>query len=168
LREQAFISIGSNIQPERHLVLAVRRLAECGRVCAVSNVYENPAVGPPGQPDFLNAAALLDTEYSAADLRGRLTEIENSLGRERTADKFAPRTIDLDICLFGALVHDGPESIVPDPDILTRGYLAVTLAELDSGFRHPVTHESLGDIAERMRGIAELKKRTDLCLSGVA
>ncbi len=160
--------MGSNIQPERHMVLAVRRLAELGRVCAVSNVYENPAVGPPGQPDFLNAAALIDTEYSAADLGRRLTKIEASLGRVRTADKFAPRIIDLDICLFGDLVQDGPESIVPDPDILTRAYLAVTLAELDSGFRHPVTHESLRDIATRMRANADLKERTDLCLSGVA
>ncbi len=160
--EPAFISIGSNIEPEKHIVRGFQRLAELGRVLAVSKVYENPAIGPSGQPDFLNAAMLIETDRPPDEVRDMLSEIEDELGRTRHQDRFAPRTIDLDLCLYGDLVLRLDVMTLPHPDILERAYLAVTLSELDPEYRHPLTHERLADLAERLRPGANLLERPDV------
>ncbi len=162
--ERAFISIGSNIEPEKHIVLGIRQLSELGRLIAVSKVYENTALGPPGQPDFLNGAALIETDLLPDALRKNLTEMEDKLGRDRSTGKFAPRTIDLDLCLYGDFVSRSERPAIPHPDILERAYLAVTLAELDPHFRHPVTDERLTDLAKRLRPGANLLERPDVAL----
>lgn len=162
--ERAFISIGSNIEPEKHVVSGFERLAELGRVLAVSKVYENPAVGKSGQTDFLNAAMLIETYLPPDEVRDKLTEIEDELGRTRRDDKYGPRMIDLDLCLYGDLVSRSEVMTLPDPDILERAYLAVTLSELDPEYRHPVTHERLADLAERLRPAANLLERPDVAL----
>ncbi|NIM93976.1 MAG: 2-amino-4-hydroxy-6-hydroxymethyldihydropteridine diphosphokinase [Anaerolineales bacterium] len=158
----AFISIGSNIQPEWYLPLAVERMHEIGEMVAVSKVYQNPAIGRRRQPDFLNCAVLVGVELSAMDIRHRLREMEADLDRIRTEDKYAPRTIDLDLSILGDLVLETPEMVLPDPDILRRAYMAVTLAELDPTFPHPITSEPLQDIADRLRSTAILKAREDV------
>ena len=162
--ECTFISIGSNIEPHKHVVLGFERLAELGRVLAVSRVYENPPIDRPGHPDFLNAAVLIETDLSPDEVRNKLTEIEDELGRTRSDDKYGPRTIDLDLCLYGDLVSRSDVATLPDPDILERAYLAVTLSELDPDFRHPVTHERLADLADRLRPGASLLERRDIAL----
>ncbi len=164
MSEQAFISIGSNIEPERYVPMSVRQLAGVGAVCAVSTVYQSPAVGPGPQPDYLNAAVLVRTSIDPVDLRARLRELESALGRLRTPDKYAPRTVDLDLCLYGAVVLDGPGWAIPSPEILERAYLAVTLAELAPDFLHPVTGEPLSAIAGRLRAGVPLKARPDVIL----
>lgn len=160
--ERAFISIGSNIEPEKHVVSGFERLAELGRVLAVSKVYENPAVGKSGQTDFLNAAMLIETDLPPDEVRDKLTEIEDELGRNRSDNKHDPRTIDLDLCLYGDLVSRSNVTAIPHPDILEMAYLAVTLSELDPEYRHPVTHERLADLAERLRPGAKLLERPDV------
>ncbi len=150
MSEPAFIAIGSNIEPKKYLPLAVLRLHQLGRISAVSKVYQNPAIGRPEQPDFFNAAALVETELAADKIRAYLREIEAELGRVRTADKYADRTIDLDLCLLGAQILKNPEFILPDPQLLQRAHLAVPLAEVAPSFRHPVTAETLEEIAERL------------------
>ena len=160
--ERAFISIGSNIEPEKHIVSGFQRLAELGRVLAGSKVYENPAIGPSGQPDFLNAAMLIETDLPPGEVRNKLAEIEDALGRTRGDDKYGPRTIDLDLCLYGDLVTRLDLTTLPDPDILERAYLAVTLSELDPEYRHPVTHERLADLAKGLRPGASLLERRDV------
>ena len=162
LFERAFISIGSNIEPEKHVLLGFERLTELGRVLAVSKVYENPAVDRPGHPDFLNAAVLVETDLSPDEVRKKLAEMENALGRTRGHDKYGPRTIDLDLCLYGDLVSRSDAMTLPDPDILERAYLAVILSELDPDFLHPVTHERLADLADRLRPGASLLERRDV------
>jgi 2-amino-4-hydroxy-6-hydroxymethyldihydropteridine diphosphokinase len=162
LPELAFIALGSNLSPETNLPLAAGRLAELGRVRAVSMVYQNPAIGPSPAPDFLNAAVLVETNLTAEDIRERLREIESDLGRVRTSDRYAPRTIDLDLCLLGAQVIETLELALPDPDLLTRPHLAIPLAELAPDFPHPVTGEPLGAIAERLRPGADLRPRPDV------
>lgn len=162
MAEQLFVTLGSNIEPERNLPTAVRRLAEVGRLRAVSNVYQNPAVGPHPQPDFLNAAVLLETDLPLPEIRSRLRRIESDLGRVRTSDKYAPRTIDLDVSLFGDRVVEEGEAHVPDPDIVRRAYLAATLAELEPRFQHPVTHQTLAAIANQLRPLASLTMRQDV------
>jgi len=87
LPELAFISLGSNVEPEVNLPLAARRLSAVGRLRAVSMVYQNAAIGPSPAPDFLNAAVLVATELEANETRRRLRRIERELGRVRTGDK---------------------------------------------------------------------------------
>lgn len=162
--EQAFIALGSNIQPEEHLPRAVAHLGEVGCVVAVSSVYQNPAVGPTSQPDYLNAAVLVETELPPVEVRRRLRAIERELGRVRTADKDAPRTIDLDLVFFGSHVLEEAGLTIPDPKILSRAHLAVPLAEVSPAFRHPLTGETLQAIAARLRPGARMEARPDVVL----
>jgi 2-amino-4-hydroxy-6-hydroxymethyldihydropteridine diphosphokinase len=162
---RAAISLGSNISPERHLPQAVARLEQVGRILAVSQAYGSAAVGPPGQPDFVNAAVLIEMDRSPEELRRLLRRIEADLGRVRVEDKFAPRPIDLDLALYGDLVEQTAELTLADPDLLVRPYLAATVAELDPDAVHPVTHERLADIAARL-GTSGLTPRPDIELRG--
>jgi 2-amino-4-hydroxy-6-hydroxymethyldihydropteridine diphosphokinase len=125
-------------------------------------VYQNPAIGPQPRPDFLNAAVLVESELSPLEIRGHLRDIEAELGRVRSDDKYAPRTIDLDLCLLGSTILNTPELVLPDPDLLSRAFLAVTMAELAPGFPHPITKEPLADIASRLRPGANLTPRPDV------
>lgn len=162
--ELAFISLGSNIEPERYLPLAAEQLRSLGQILAVSTVYQNPAVGPTRQPDYLNAVILVETSLSPVQIRNRLRAIEAALGRVRTSDKYAPRTIDLDLLLLGERVRDDGEPVLPDPDLLLRPHLAVPAAELKPDFPHPVTGETLRALADRLRASAPLTPRPDVRL----
>jgi 2-amino-4-hydroxy-6-hydroxymethyldihydropteridine diphosphokinase len=131
---------------------------------AASGVYASPAVGPPGQPDFLNAAAVIETDLAPLDLRRRLRQIEAALGRARPSDRYAPRTIDLDIVLYDDLVLDAPPLRIPDPDLLERAYLATAVSELDPTFPHPETGEPLAALAARLAEGTVLTNRPDVVL----
>jgi len=157
----AIVGLGSNIEPERHLPRAVAALRPLGAK-AVSGVYQNPARGGPPQPDFLNAAIALETSMQAGELRETLRKVENRLGRVRTADEYAPRTIDLDLLMLGALVLDQGRFTLPDPQLLTAAHLAIPAAEVAPTAVHPRTGETLRSIAERLRPTAELRLRQDL------
>jgi 2-amino-4-hydroxy-6-hydroxymethyldihydropteridine diphosphokinase len=145
------VALGSNIDSERNLREAVRRLASFCRLLAVSPVYETRPVGNTEQPNFWNAAVLVETDLTAAELKERVLQvIEGELGRVRTEDKNAPRTIDLDIALFGDQVLDlGPRHI-PDPDIVRYPHVAVPLAELAPTVRHPEDGRTLQEIAQSL------------------
>ena len=146
--ELAFIALGSNIRPEYHLPEATRHLRSLGHMEAVSVAYQSKPIEGREQPDFLNAAVLISVNEEPEALRRKLREIETSLGRVRTEDKYASRTIDLDLVLLGDRVD--PKFPLPDPDVLTRAHLAIPLAELDAEFCHPTTHEALETIANRL------------------
>lgn len=165
MSERAFIALGSNIEPERYIPLAISRLAMLGILRKISNVYQNPAIGPTPQADYLNAAVLLETDLPALEIRLLLRSIEASLGRVRSADRYAPRTIDLDLCLLGDLVLESAELVLPDPDLLTRPFLARTMAELDPGFRHPLSGQTLREIANQLGTADDAAARPDLNLS---
>ncbi len=160
--EWAFVSIGSNIEPEKHIPLAIQQLYQIGDLLKISNVYQNPPVGRPEQNDFLNAAVLLETKLNIHSIRSCLREIEADLGRIRTEDKFAARTIDLDLCLLGDRVISSDEIALPDPDLLDKPHLAIPMAELAPDFPHPLTGESLQTIADRLKDEAELTLREDV------
>jgi 2-amino-4-hydroxy-6-hydroxymethyldihydropteridine diphosphokinase len=162
---RALVSLGSNISPEHNLPSAMALLLEAGSIRDVSRGYQSAAAGPPGQPDFVNVAVLVETDLAPEALRKRLRQIEAELGRVRTEDKFAPRPIDLDLVLYDDVVIDTAELQLPDPDILLRPYLAVTIAELDPARRHPVTGEPLAEIAARLGGAVPLTHRPDIDLS---
>jgi dihydroneopterin aldolase/2-amino-4-hydroxy-6-hydroxymethyldihydropteridine diphosphokinase len=146
---RAFISLGSNIEPERNLTAAVRLLAARCRLVAVSPVYETRPVGKTDQPNFLNAAVLIETELPPAELKDRvLRDIEQALGRVRSEDKNAPRTIDLDISLFNDEVIMVGTRRIPDPEILEFAHIARPLADLAPETRHPETGQTLEEIAQ--------------------
>ncbi|MBN1134961.1 MAG: 2-amino-4-hydroxy-6-hydroxymethyldihydropteridine diphosphokinase, partial [Anaerolineae bacterium] len=146
---RVLIALGSNIDAEHNLREAVRSLALCCRLKAVSPVYETVPVGNTKQPNFLNAAALIETDLTAAELKARVLQvIEQEMGRVRTEDKNAPRTIDLDIALFGDRVLDVGPRHIPDPDLLKYPHIAVPLADLAPTMRHPEDSRTLQEIAQ--------------------
>jgi 2-amino-4-hydroxy-6-hydroxymethyldihydropteridine diphosphokinase len=162
--ERVFLSLGSNIEPERNLPEAVRELKSLGQIVACSAVYQNPAVGSTPQPDFLNSAVLLETQLTPRALRAELRRLEQRLGRHRGADKYAPRTIDIDLVLYGSLTLREAGRVIPDPDLLVRPHLAIPLAELDPDYHHPISGESLSSIARRLQPLATLTPRQEVTL----
>ena len=170
-----YVLLGSNIDKERNLPEAVRLLTSFDRVVAVSSVYETAPVGLEDQPHFLNAAVQVETALSAADFRRRvLSEVEQRLGRVRTADKNAPRTIDADMILFNDDVFELDETHhIPDPELLKFSHIAVPIAELAPDMAHPETGERLGFIAAKLavepteNGLPSLCRRTDIKLDSL-
>jgi 2-amino-4-hydroxy-6-hydroxymethyldihydropteridine diphosphokinase len=172
---RAYLSLGSNIEPEQNLPTAVRELAAFGRILAVSNVWESAPFGGGDSTDraerihgnnFLNAAVLLETDLSPSALYDQaIAEIEQRLGRVRDPhDKNAPRTIDIDLSLFNrdVLVVDG--HTIPDPEFAKRPFVAIPLAELDPDYVHPVENRRLADIAADWTPDMGLRPRPDVKL----
>lgn len=158
--------LGSNIEPRRNLQRAVARLAGELEVQAVSGVWESEPYGAPGTPAFLNAAVRLRCALGPRSLKRLLRRIEAELGRRRTSDRNAPRTIDLDIALYGARVIDDRQAglRVPDPEIRRRAYLALPLAEVGAEVVLPESGERLADVAALLAGGPEPPRRLDLDL----
>lgn len=152
---QALITLGSNIDRERNMQDALTRLEQHPelRVLAVSPVYITPAIGRDGeralQPAFANAAVRVETALDPVTLRERLRGLESAMGRVRTADKFAPRPIDLDIALYGDTVVEVGGKSIPDPDVLRFAHVAVPLADVAGEWIHPQTGQQLAHIAAR-------------------
>ncbi len=128
--ETAFIAIGSNIQPEEYIPKAVERLRDVGQVVAVSHVYRTEPVGPPGQPQYCNAAVAIETDIPPLDLRLRLRTIEADLGRVRSADKFAPRTIDLDIVYYTNITMNRAELTLPSVELISADHIRIPLIDI--------------------------------------
>jgi 2-amino-4-hydroxy-6-hydroxymethyldihydropteridine diphosphokinase len=152
MSNQIIISLGSNIDKEINLPLAVQLLAQKCRLVAVSPVYETVPVGLVNQANFFNAAVLVETELDAAQFKREvLMPIEEKLGRVRSADKNAPRTIDLDISLFNQEIIDLDQNHhIPDPDLLKFPHVAVPIADIVPDMAHPETGETLSVIAARL------------------
>jgi 2-amino-4-hydroxy-6-hydroxymethyldihydropteridine diphosphokinase len=131
---RAYIGLGSNLgDREATLRHAVELLdAEDGiDVVAVSTLRDTEPVGFADQPRFLNGAAAVETELEPRELLERLLAVERALGRERTGPRFGPRTVDLDLLVYGDLVVDEPGLTVPHPRLAERRFALEPLAELD-------------------------------------
>ncbi len=127
---RAHLGLGSNLgDREAALRSALELLGE--DVVAVSSFRETDPVGYLDQPRFLNAAAALETELEPRALLERLLEVERELGRTRDGPRFGPRTIDLDLLLYGDRVIDEPGLVVPHPRLAERRFVLEPLAELD-------------------------------------
>jgi len=128
---RAFIGIGSNIDPAENVQAAIRSLAQKTHLVGISMVYCTDALGRPEQPPYYNCVVEIETEALPTEVKhGILRTIENNLGRKRTEDKYAPRTIDLDLIVYGDLTIDAEGIKLPDPEILERPFLAIPLFEL--------------------------------------
>ncbi len=133
-----FIGLGSNLGDRAaHIRQALRELGERGdiRVLACSRLYETePLGGPPGQPLYLNAVAELATNLTPRELLTRLLEIEERHGRQRTIPN-GPRTLDLDLLLYGDHVINEPDLVVPHPRMWERPFVLQPLAEIRAAGR---------------------------------
>lgn len=150
---RAYLSLGSNIEPEKNLPAAVAALAKVCHVVTVSHVWESAPYDGSDQANYLNAAVLVETSSSAVAFhRDVIVPIETQLGRIRQAGyKNAPRTIDIDLSLFNDEVLSLDHREIPDPDIPRRPFVAVPLAELDPEYQHPTLGRPLREIAGETR-----------------
>ena len=130
-----YIGLGANLaQPVQQLeraVLALHNLKDT-QVVKVSGFYASKPMGPQDQPDYVNAVAALSTGLSAAELLTELQQIELDQGRQRKDERWGPRTLDLDILLFGDQVIQTERLTVPHYGIKVREFVLYPLAELDS------------------------------------
>lgn len=146
----AYLSLGSNIDPEQNMVSAIRLLAAMTTLRAVSSVWETKPVGTTDQPNFLNAAALVETDMTAPEFKQHVLDpIEQTLGRVRGADKFGPRTIDIDLMLFNHDIFELGKHHIPNAEIVERPFVAIPLAEIDPDYQHPELGQTLSQIAAR-------------------
>jgi 2-amino-4-hydroxy-6-hydroxymethyldihydropteridine diphosphokinase len=137
---RAYVGLGTNLGDRSAMLRAAleQLAAEPGvTVVAVSSIRETDPVGLVDQPRFLNGAAALDTELSARELLERLLAVERRLGRTRGGPRFGPRTIDLDLLLYGGEVLDEPGLQVPHPRLHERLFALEPLLELDPGLVVP-------------------------------
>lgn len=152
-----YLSLGSNIEPETNLPRAIEMLGKYGRVKEVSGAWESHAVGSDG-PNFLNASVLLETEIPPAELKDKLARpIETAMGRVRTADKNAPRPIDIDVMLA-----DGEAFNL---DRWDSAFVLLPIAELLPDAAHPLTHVPLREAAEQARRATWIVQRPGLLKS---
>lgn len=135
-----YIAIGSNLASPLAQVNAaldaLRQLPD-SEVVAVSSFYRTPPLGPQDQPDYLNAAVALKTQLDAETLLDHTQRIELQQGRERKAERWGPRTLDLDIMLFGNHTIATPRLTVPHYDMHNRGFMLWPLSEIAPALRFP-------------------------------
>lgn len=149
---RAFIGIGSNIDPAKNVRAAIRSLGRHARLIGVSMVYCTDALERPEQPPYFNCVAEIETDAVPVQVKhGILRPIESELGRVRTQDKYAPRTIDLDLIVYGNLAMDAEGIRLPDPDILERPFLAIPLFELAPDLMLAGYGLRVSDVAARLR-----------------
>ena len=137
---RAYIGLGANLGPRKEtLEQAIELLREADGIdaVAVSGFRETDPVGVVDQPRFLNGAVAVDTDRSPRELLDVLLGIERRLGRVRDGARWGPRTIDLDLLLYGDLVVDEPGLCVPHPRLSERRFALEPLAELDPGLVVP-------------------------------
>jgi 2-amino-4-hydroxy-6-hydroxymethyldihydropteridine diphosphokinase len=146
----AYLSLGSNLGPrELHLHKAISCIGAAGRVVAVSSFYETEPVEFTEQAWFLNCAVALETSESPFELMKTAVEIEQEMGRVRDQKK-GPRTIDIDILLFGDIVIDSPELTIPHPAMQRRRFVLEPLAEIAPDIRHPQFKQTIRQLLKSL------------------
>ena len=139
---KVYLGLGSNIDPERNLRLAIRHLRERFGDLELSPVYKNAPVGFEGS-DFLNLVVGLDTDARPEDIDTYIERIHELAGRCRGAERFSSRSLDIDLLLHGDLVRAAPAPSLPRADILEYGFVLRPLADIAPTLTHPVTGQTI-------------------------
>jgi len=142
---QVLVAAGSNIEPVANLRRALDVLARHYPRLQCSRAYRNAAVGFEGE-DFVNLVVGFDTGDDVQSVLAHLHEAEGECGRERNAPKWAPRSMDLDVLLFGDRVCDEPGLVLPRPDLVRRAYMLGPAAELAPETVHPTLGRTLAEL----------------------
>jgi 2-amino-4-hydroxy-6-hydroxymethyldihydropteridine diphosphokinase len=151
---RVYVAAGSNVDPLANLPRALSDLRKHYQL-AVSSAYRNQAVGFAGE-DFINLVVGFDTTDSIPAVISHLHEAEAACGRPRDAAKWAPRTMDLDLLLYGDQVSSEPSLKLPRPDLLKRPYMLRPMAELAPECRHPVVGKTMRELWDHFDGAAHL------------
>lgn len=136
-----FLSLGTNIDRNRHVGLATEALAQRFASVEYSRIYESEAVGFVGDP-FYNWVARIDTHHPVAELSALLKQIEDLTERDRTAPKFSGRTLDIDLLTYDQLVGEHEGILLPRAETLTQAFVLCPLAELAPDRIHPGTDQT--------------------------
>ena len=145
---EVYVAAGSNVEPARHMSQAVAELERAFPGVRFSSWYRNRAVGFDGE-DFINLVAGFATTLPVQAVLEQLHAIEARCGRPREAPRWAPRSMDLDVLLYGDLVCEEPGLKLPRPDLVKRAYMLGPLAELAPEVRHPTAGLSVGELWRR-------------------
>jgi len=147
----AVVALGANLgEPHSALRAAHASLRALGTVVRTSALYRTaPVGGPPGQPDYLNAAALLHTVLPPHDLLAELLRVEREAGRERR-ERWGPRTLDLDLVSYDDLSLQSDDLTLPHPRTMDRPFVLAPLADVFPGWRHPETGETVEEALARL------------------
>jgi 2-amino-4-hydroxy-6-hydroxymethyldihydropteridine diphosphokinase len=145
-----YLSLGSNLgDRSANLNQAIERLRQLGKVANVSSFYDTEPVELTSQPWFLNCAVKLDTEKMPRQLMAAILAIEQDMGRQRKQQK-GPRTIDIDMLLFGSSIIDIPSLTVPHPKMHERRFVLEPLAEIAPEARHPVFKRTVREMRDAL------------------
>jgi 2-amino-4-hydroxy-6-hydroxymethyldihydropteridine diphosphokinase len=145
-----YLSLGSNVGDRAaNLNAAIARLGAFGEVVAVSSFYETEPVEFAAQPWFLNCAVKLDTEKMPKQLLAAILDLEQEMGRRRV-QKSGPRSIDIDILLFGNSIVDTQGLTVPHPAMHQRRFVLEPLAEIAPEVRHPVFKRTIRELRDAL------------------
>jgi 2-amino-4-hydroxy-6-hydroxymethyldihydropteridine diphosphokinase len=156
--------MGSNLgDRDAHLAaaLAALRATRDIELIAVSPLYETDPVGPPPQGAYLNAVVELASTLGPHALMRRLLEIEAAAGRVRGAERNAPRSLDLDLLLYGDRQLADPDLEIPHPRLAERGFVLEPLCDLAAERVHPVLGETIEVLARKRRDPAAVRRRRD-------
>jgi len=144
-RVSVYVSAGSNIEPQANLTDALGELEQLFGKLAVSSVYRTKAVGFEGD-DFLNLVLSFETDLPPADVVVELDRVETSAGRHRQGERFGPRTLDLDLLLYGDAVMDEPGLVLPRADITDYAFVLGPLAEMAPELTHPESGRTMREL----------------------
>jgi 2-amino-4-hydroxy-6-hydroxymethyldihydropteridine diphosphokinase len=142
---RVYLSLGSNLEPQRHLAGAIAALRQRFGPVAVSPAYRSRSVGFDGA-DFINLAVGLDTDLSPEALNDWLHALEDRHGRRRDVLRYSDRTLDIDIVFYDALVLDGPGHLQIPRKELQHAFVLRPIADIAPDFRHPQTGLSMAEL----------------------
>ncbi len=155
-----FISIGSNIEREKHIRAGVKTLTERFGALQLSSVYQADAVGFSGEP-FLNLIVAFDTQLPATQVDAILDDIEKDNGRTAEQKKFNPRTLDLDLVLYGNYISEDPNLEIPRAEITRYAFVLEPLAEVAGHLKHPITQQTYSELWNSFDKTGLVQQRID-------